>query len=295
MSNNIKKAIITAAGFGSRFLPITKSIPKEMLPILDKPIMHFIVEECAEAGIEEIIVVAAPDEVRFFEDYFYGHSENIRMLMQLQGKMDRWDKVKKIFELPKVTIIPEDRTMAYGNGRPILTAKRFLEEGESFVMCFGDDLTIAKPSGVKQVLDFYYANECDAVMQVVDNLPVEHLTKGGVIKLKEGTTNQVDWLIEKPSIDNLPSNLYSFGRMVLPYKIFDYLNPDMIGKDGEIWLQEANDKLAHDYKVLVQILDGQFLTTGDPLAYIKAQIEFFLADEKLGEQVRAYLETRIKK
>ena len=83
--------------------------------------------------------------------------------------------------------------------------------------------------------------------------------------------------------------------MVLPYKIFDYLNPDMIGKDGEIWLQEANDKLAHDYKVLVQILDGQFLTTGDPLAYIKAQIEFFLADEKLGEQVRAYLETRIKK
>ena len=270
----IKKAIITAAGFGSRFLPITKTIPKEMLPIIDKPIIHYIVEECAQAGIEEVIIVASPDEVKIFEDYFYGHSENIRMLMQLQNKMDRWEKVKKVFELPKVIVIPEDRTISYGNGRPVLSAKERLKDEEAFVVCFGDDLILSEVSAVKQVVDFYNNNDCDAVMQVCE-MPKEHIVKGGMVLIKEGTINKVDKVIEKPSIENVSSNLFSFGRFVLPNKIFDYLNPELIGKDGEIWLQDANALLAKNGNMLVNVVDGEFYTTGDPDNYIKAQNAFY--------------------
>lgn len=275
----IKKAVITAAGFGSRFLPITKTIPKEMLPIIDKPIIHYIVKECKEAGIEEVIIVAAPDEVKIFEDYFYGHSENIRMLMQLQRKMDRWEKVKQVFELPKVTVIPEDRTMPYGNGRPVLTAKPLLQDEDAFVVCFGDDLVLSQISAVKQVVDFYNTNTCGAVMQVV-NMPKEHIVKGGMVLIKEGTKNQVDKIIEKPKFENVVSTLYSFGRFVLPHSIFNYLTPELTGKDDEIWLQDANALLAKENVMLANVVDGEFYTTGDPANYIKAQNAFWEARQK---------------
>lgn len=273
----VKKAVITAAGFGSRFLPITKTIPKEMLPILDKPIIHWIVKECAGTGIEEIIIVAAPDEVKIFEDYFYGHAENIRMMMQLQGKMDRWAKVAEIFKLPNITIVPEDRTIPYGNGRPILTVKHLLAEEEAFVVCFGDDLVLSEESAVKQLVDFYTSSDADAVMQVTGQFASdpERLTKGGVIKIKEGTENQLDFVIEKPPVNELPSTMYSYGRFIISNQIFEYLNPEAIGKDGEVWLQDANAKLAKNAKFLVQELkDGTFVTTGDPKSYLLAQEMF---------------------
>ncbi len=270
----INKALITAAGFGSRFLPITKTIPKEMLPIIDKPIIHYIVKECADAGIEEVIIVAAPDEVKIFEDYFYGHAENIRMLMQLQGKMDRWQKVKQVFELPKITVIPENRTIAYGNGRPILTAKTILEHEEAFVVCFGDDLVLSEVSAVKQAVDFFKENKCEGVMQVVE-MPKEHITKGGEVRIKKGTKNQVERVIEKPKLEEVESTLYSYGRFVLTNKIFKYLTPDLIGQNEEIWLQDANAELAKHHKMLVNVVDGEFYTTGDPENYLKAQNAFY--------------------
>lgn len=266
---SINKAVITAAGFGSRFLPITKTIPKEMLPIVDKPIIHYIVKECADAGIEEVIIVAAPDEVKIFEDYFYGHGENIRMLMQLQGKMDRWEKVKEIFSLPKITVIPEDRTIPYGNGRPILTAKPLLANESHFVVCFGDDLVLSNVSAVKQMVDFFNENECDGVMQCIDTSK-EQVSKGGEVRLREGTHNQVDYVIEKPQVEDIQSTLYSYGRFIIPSIIFDYLNADLVGKDDEVWLQDANAILAKNHRMLVNSVDGQFFTTGDPEAYINA-------------------------
>ncbi len=270
----IKKAIITAAGFGSRFLPITKTIPKEMLPIIDKPIIHYIVKECSEAGIEEVIIVAAPDEVKIFEDYFYGHGENIRLLMQLQGKMDRWEKVKQVFELPKVVVIPENRTIPYGNGRPILTAKEILKDEEAFVVCFGDDLVLSKTSAVKQIVDFAKEHPADGYLQVI-NVDKEFITKGGEVRIKEGTEFQVEKVIEKPNLEDVVSTLYSFGRYVVTPKIFDYLTPDSTGKDGEIWLADANARIAENHTLLANVVDGEFYTTGDPENYMKAQNAFY--------------------
>lgn len=276
----IKKALITAAGFGSRFLPITKTFPKEMLPIINKPIIHWIIEECAAANIEEVIIVASPDEVRTFEDYFYGHAENIKQLMYEQGKVDRWEKVEKIFELPKITVIPENRKLPYGNGRPILTAKNILKKEKSFVICWGDDLMLSKTPSVKQIVDYFSEQQdCDAVLGVVP-APIELLTKGAVIVIKEGTKNQVARMKEKPSEKELSedksySNLYSIGRFVLTPKVYDYLTPDATGRDGELWLQDVNDKVAQNGKTLFKKLEGKFYTTGDPEKYLEAQKAFF--------------------
>lgn len=284
----IKKAIITAAGFGSRFLPITKTFPKEMLPIIDKPIIQYLVEECADAGIEEVIIVASPAEVTKFEDYFYGSATNIRTLMIRQGKLDRWHKVEQVFKLPKITIMPQDERLPYGNGRPVLTAKDLVQDDEAFVVMWGDDLVLSEVSAVKQIVDYYEKNKCDGVL-AVQEVPDSEVDRYGIVKLKEGSDVQVETVIEKPNLKDAPSNLASYGRYVLTPKVFDYLISEAVGLDDELWLQDANDKLAKQGDVRVKIVEGEWMTTGDPLRYMKAHVEFMLAHDKYGQDFGEWL------
>jgi len=290
-STSITKAIITAAGFGSRFLPITKTFPKEMLPIIDKPIIQYLVEECAEAGIEEVIIVVSPAEVSKFEDYFYGSATNVRTLMIRQGKLDRWDKVEQIFKLPKITIMPQDDRLPYGNGRPILTAKELVENDEAFVVMYGDDLVLSKVGAVKQIADFYQNDPCDGVL-AVQEVPDSEVDRYGIVKLKEGSDVQIETVIEKPELKDAPSNLASYGRYVLTPKIFEYLKPGSTGLDDELWLQDANDQVAKHGDVRVKVVDGEWMTTGDPLRYMKAHIEFMLAHEKYGPDLKSWIEEK---
>ncbi len=288
----IKRAIITAAGFGSRFLPITKTFPKEMLPIIDKPIIQYLVEECAEAGIEEVIIVASPAEVTKFEDYFYGSATNIRTLMIRQGKLDRWDKVEKVFKLPKITIMPQDERLPYGNGRPVLTAKDLVEGDEAFVVLWGDDLVLSEVSAVKQIVDFYEANPCEGVL-AVQEVPDSEVDRYGIVKLKEGSSDEVETVIEKPQLESAPSNMASYGRYILTPKVFDYLLPNATGLDDELWLQDANDQVAKHGRMLVKIVAGEWMTTGDPLRYMKSHLEFMLASEKYGDDLRSWMREKL--
>jgi len=291
MSNTpIKKAVITAAGFGSRFLPITKTFPKEMLPIIDKPIIQYLVEEAAEAGIEEVIIVVSPSEVTKFEDYFYGAATNIRTLMIRQGKLDRWDKVEQVFKLPKITIMPQDDRLPYGNGRPVLTAKELVQHDEAFVMMFGDDMVLANPGATKQMIDFFADNPCDGVL-AVQEVPDDEVDRYGMVKLKPGTQDQVEVVIEKPKKSEAPSNLASYGRFILTQKVFDYLTPDAVGMDGELWLQDANMQVAKHGTVKVKVIDGEWMTTGDPLRYMKAHVKYMLAHEKFGKEFGEWLKS----
>lgn len=285
----ITKAIITAAGFGSRFLPITKTFPKEMLPIIDKPIIQYLVEECAEAEIEEVIIVTSPAEVTKFEDYFYGSATNIRTLMIRQGKLDRWDKVEQVFRLPKITIMPQDERLPYGNGRPVLTAKDLVEHDEAFVVMWGDDLVLSEVSAVKQIVDYYHQNPCDGIL-AVQEVPDSEVDRYGIVKLKEGSDIQVETVIEKPILENAPSNLASYGRYILTPKIFEYLVSDATGLDDELWLQDANDKVAKHGDVRVKVVEGEWLTTGDPLRYMKAHIKFMKAHSKYGPELTSWLQ-----
>lgn len=286
----IKKAIITAAGFGSRFLPITKTLPKELLPIIDKPILHYLVQECADAGIEEIFIVVSPSEVSIFEDYFFGKATAIKTLMHRQSKLDRWNKVEKVFELPLVTIVPQDDSIAYGNGRPILSAKEFVRDEEAFAVLFGDDIVLAEESSVKQLVEYFYENPCDGLLGVQEVYGAD-TEKYGMLKLKDNSENEVEKVIEKPKKGESPSNLASYGRFILTSKIFEYLTSDSTGKDGEVWLQDANDKLATNGKVLFKKLNGEWMTTGDPLNYLKAHIKFALKDESLKHDLKEFIDS----
>lgn len=286
----VKKAIITAAGFGSRFLPITKTFPKEMLPIIDKPIIQYLVEECAEAGIEEVIIIASPAEVTKFEDYFYGSATNIRTLMIRQGKLDRWHKVEQVFKLPKITIMPQDERMPYGNGRPVLTARDLVEHDDAFVVMWGDDMVLGKVSAVKQIVDYFHKHTCDGVL-AVQEVDDDEVDRYGIVKLKAGSDVQVETVIEKPEKSKAPSNLASYGRYVLTPKVFEYLQSDATGLDDELWLQDANDKLAKHGDVRIKVVDGEWMTTGDPIRYMKSHIKYMLAHEGYGPELAKWLRT----
>ena len=259
-----------------------------MLPIIDKPIIQYLVEECAEAGIEEVIIVAAPAEVTKFEDYFYGSATNIRTLMIRQGKLDRWEKVEKVFRLPKITIVPQDDRLPYGNGRPVLTAKDLVEGDEAFVVMWGDDLVLSNESAVKQIVDFYESDPCDGVL-AVQEVPDSEIDRYGMVQIKEGTENQVELVIEKPEKDKAPSNMASYGRYVLTPKIFEYLKADATGLDNELWLQDANHKVSQQGRVLVKVVDGEWMTTGDPIRYMKAHLKFMLNHPKYGQDLQSFI------
>lgn len=288
-NDKVKRAIITAAGFGSRFLPITKTFPKEMLPIIDKPIIQYLVEECADAGIEEVIIVASPAEVSKFEDYFYGSATNIRTLMIRQGKLDRWHKVEQVFKLPKITIMPQDERLPYGNGRPVLTAMDLVQHDEAFAVLWGDDLVLSEESAVRQLVADYHRRPCDGIL-AVQEVPDSEVDKYGIVKLKPNSKEEIETVIEKPARKDAPSNLASYGRYILTSKVFDYLKPDATGLDGELWLQDANDRLAKQGSVRVKVVDGEWMTTGDPLRYMKAHIKYMLAHEGYGPDLAEWMQ-----
>lgn len=288
----VSKAVITAAGFGSRFLPFVKNIPKEMLPIIDKPSIQYLVEECKEAGIEEIIIVTR-EEHSLIEDYFKKPAPDVKALLDLQGKSERFSEVEKVLGFDNIKFIQQDPQLPYGNGSPILSAKPYLNEGEPFAMMWGDDMVLTHGRGaLAQVIDFYNSHECDAVM-AVQEVPRHEVSRYGIIKPSEYNEEEksgiFEYLIEKPSIEEAPSNLVSYGRMVLPYRVFDHLKADSTGKDHELWLQDANDKLSREAKLMFKVVEGEWMTTGDPIRYLKAQIKYYLNHPKMGEETKELL------
>ena len=200
----VKKAIITAAGFGSRFLPFVKNIPKEMLPIVDRPSIHYLVEECKEAGIEEIIIVTRYEH-SLIEDYFTKPAPEVKELLDMQGKSDRFEAVEKVLNMGNIKFITQQSSLPYGNGSPVLSAKPYLDEGEPFALIFGDDMVLTNGKGaLAQLIEFYGSQECDAAI-AVQEIPNEEIPRYGIIKPseynEEGKFGVSDYLFEKPSIE----------------------------------------------------------------------------------------------
>ena len=206
------KAIITDAGFASRYLPITKTIPKAMIPIGSKPVMQLCVEECAEAGIDEIIIVATPNTKgkEIYDDYFHNPSDNVKALLEKQGKMERFEPVEKIMQFPKITVIEQDASLPYGNGSPIVSARKFVENDKAFVVLYSDDLILGA-SDVKTLIDKYNENPEAKAVIATQEMPEDTWHKYGMVALKENGT--LSHIVEKPKTpDQSPSNLTSYGR-----------------------------------------------------------------------------------
>lgn len=285
----VKKAIITDAGFASRYLPITKTIPKAMIPIGAKPVMQLCVEECVEAGIEEIIIVATPNTKsrEIYEDYFHNPATNVKALLEKQGKAERFEPVQEVLDFPKITVIEQDSTLPYGNGSPIVSAKQYVEGEDAFVVLYSDDLILGK-SDVKTLIETYEQNPEARAVIAAQEMPESVWNKFGMIALKENGT--LSHIVEKPKTPELsPSNLTSYGRYLLTPKVFDYLIPSNTGLDGELWTVDAITRLAEIGDVVVAKSSGKWITTGDPKNYFMAHLEYVLRNTDYADEVRKFV------
>ena len=282
----VKKAIITDAGCVSRYLPITKTIPKAMIPIGAKPVMQLCVEECVAAGIEEIIIVATPNtkSKEIYDDYFHNKADNVKILLDKQGKSDRFKPVAEVLDFPKITVIEQDPNLPYGNGSPIVSAKEYVKDEDAFVVLYSDDLILGESDVKVLIEDYEKAPEAKAVI-AEQEMPEEVWHKYGMIALKDNGT--LSHIVEKPKTPDLaPSNLTSYGRYLLTPEVFDYLVPSNTGLDGELWTVDAITKLAEHGDVIVAKSRGKWITTGDPKNYFLAHLDYVLHHTDYADDVR---------
>ncbi len=285
------KAIITDAGFASRYLPITKTIPKAMLPFGNKPIMQLVVEECAEAGIREIIIVATAEGKPIYEDYFGNAVNHIRKQLISQGKGDRYNKtVLEVLDLPKIRVITQDPTLPYGNGSPIASARDYFGDDEAFIVLYSDDVVFGASDAKKLVEAFDEHPDAKAII-MAQEVVADEVDKYGIISLKDG--DKLDNIIEKPAVGNAPSTLASYGRYLVTTEIFDLLKPGAEGLDNELWTVDAITKLATTGDVRVVKTDGEWVTTGDPKNYFFAHLRYVLENEPYADELAEFLRTHV--
>ncbi|MFH1566073.1 MAG: sugar phosphate nucleotidyltransferase [bacterium] len=290
----ITKAVIAAAGYGTRFLPATKNQPKEMLPIIDKPIIHYLVEECVNSGITDIIIVCRFGQ-QIMEDYFDNHSELEHYLLS-NGKKESLEKIIHIPEMANFIYVRQKKSLPYGNGSPLLAVKNLIDDDEAFAFLFGDDLVKSKTPAIKQLMKVYEEHHPAAVLAVQEE-PWEEVKRYGAIRYKKDTKiNQIEEIVEKPDVEEAKkrlSNKVQFGRFIFSYKVIKAIEKIPLGKGKELWITDALNYLAQRNVVIAQPIEGKWLTTGDPLRYLKATVEYALERDDLKEKFENFLKGKI--
>jgi UTP--glucose-1-phosphate uridylyltransferase len=283
----IRKAIIPAAGFGTRFLPATKAMPKEMLPIVDKPIIQYVVEEAVASGIEDIVIVTGWHK-RSIEDHFDYPFELEKRLIEA-GKDEQAEQVRKIAEMANFIYVRQKGP--YGNGTPILNARRVIGN-EPFAILWGDEFIYSTPPRLKQMMSVWeeYSGPNISAVRVPENV----VNKYGIASVSDVAPGvfKINNIIEKPAIGKAPSNLATHGAYIMPPELFDILAKTKTGKDGELWLVDAINELAKSQDIYaVEIQNGKYYDTGNKLEYLKAVVEFGLRHEELKDDFAEYLKT----
>ena len=283
--SKITKAVIAVAGTGTRFLPATKSMPKEMLPIVDKPIIHLVVEELVAAGITDIIFVTNADK-KSLEDHF-DHNRMLEYSLEKVGKVKYRDEISKIADMCNYVFIRQKGP--YGNGTPVLSAANIVGN-TPFVYVWGDDLVKSEISFTAQMIKEYEKN--NHLMIGVQKVPIEEVDKYGIVKLRENSMEIMD-IIEKPSINEAPSQLADFGRMILDRDIIDILQNTPLGKGDELWIVDAIRLYIKKGGVFIakEVEGGEWLTTGDPLNYLKAVIKYALEREDISKDLKSFIQS----
>lgn len=283
MKTKVKKGVIAVAGSGTRFLPATKAQPKEMLPIVDKPIVQYVVEEMVDSGITDIILVTKWDK-KTLEDHF-DRSFELEYALEQAGKKKLLDEVRHISNMANFIYVRQKGP--YGNGTPILSAAN-LVEGEPFAFAWGDDLVLSKTPFTKQLIENYEKHGAPVIG--VQAVPEHLVDRYGIVKLKKDT-REMEHVVEKPAIGKAPSRLAQFGRMILTPEIVEILKNTKLGKGGELWVTDAiSEYIRGGGRFMVEeVRDGAWLTTGDPLNYLKALVAYALEREDIGTDFRAHL------
>jgi UTP--glucose-1-phosphate uridylyltransferase len=294
MAQKVRKAVITAAGFGTRFLPQTKAMPKEMLPLVDKPVIQHIIEELVQAGIEDIILVTGYHK-RSIEDHFDGLSSDLKNNLILGGKQDILEQTEKIQNMANFIYVRQKGP--YGNGTPILCADHLVGD-EPFLYVMPDDFFLIKPNTFERLIKTYEEHGCSVVSTFEVTEEIEY-KRYGIIGGEPIGQDQVDikTMIEKPGKEKAVGNLANAGAYLFTPDMFEYTKKalDKLSDAEELhWNNAAKMMLADGKRFIAQILPkNAYFDTGNKLGYLKALFEFALTHPEVGEDFREYIKSRV--
>lgn len=283
----IRKAVIPAAGFGTRFLPATKAQPKEMLPIVDKPIIQHVVEEAVASGIEQIVIVTGWHK-RAIEDHFDRHFE-LEARLESAGKQAELKEIRRISDLADFIYVRQKEPL--GNGHAVLMAKDVIGQ-EPFAVMWGDEFIYAKPPALKQLINVYYKTNQPVIAGV--RVGKEDVSKYGIADFQplENNLVRLKGIVEKPKVSEAPSNLAVHCNYILPPEIFNILESLKPSKSGEIWLTDAISKLIEIMPVnALEIRNCEYFDCGSKLGYLKAVVHFGLKHSGLNSEFKNYLKS----
>ncbi len=281
----VRKVVIPAAGFGTRFLPATKASPKEMLPIVDKPIIQYVVEQAVEAGVEQVIIVTGWHK-RAIEDHFDRHLE-LEARLKADGKEELLKEVINISNLADFVYVRQQEPL--GNGHAVLVA-RDIVGNEPFLVMWGDEFFQANPPAVKQLISAYEKLQAPVIAGV--RIAKQDLSKYGIADIMpvEGNIYKIKNIVEKPKIDEAPSDLATHGNYIFTPDIFEILSKLKPSRSGEIWIADAIDELIKKRDVYaVELKDAKYYDCGSKLSYLKAVVDLGLAHPRINSEFREYL------
>ncbi len=291
MKRKVRKAVFPAAGLGTRFLPATKAQPKEMLPLVDKPLIQYVIEEAVDSGIESIIIITGRGKSAI-EDHF-DVSYELENLLSERGKEDLLETVQKVSNLAHISYVRQKK--ALGLGHAVLMARELVGD-EPFAVMLGDDIIHAQTPCLRQMMDVY--EEYSAPIVAIEEIPLESISKYGVISGKpvayKGAKDRLyklDGLVEKPPKEAAPSNLAIIGRYILEPEIFELLASTQAGAGGEIQLTDGLRALLQQQQVYGWRFEGKRYDAGDKLGFLMATVEFALRHPDLGSEFRKYLKS----
>ncbi len=280
----VKKAVIPAAGFGTRFLPYTKAQPKEMLPIVDKPTLQFIIEEAIDSGIEEILIITGRNKTSI-ENHF-DRSIELELELERTGKTELLREIRKISDMANIHYIRQKEPL--GLGHAIYCAKSFIGD-EPFAVLLGDDIVYSKKPCLKQLIEVYDVYKTTVIG--VQEVPKEDVNKYGIIngKYLDNNVYMIKDLIEKPSVEAAPSNIAILGRYIITPAIFDILEKIKPGKHGEIQLTDALRELVKSEAMYAYDFEGRRYDLGDKQGFLEATVEYALRRNDLRDNFLKYL------
>jgi UTP--glucose-1-phosphate uridylyltransferase len=286
------KAIIAAAGLGTRFLPQTKAMPKEMLPIIDRPVIQLIVEEAVAAGVTDIIIVTGSTK-RAVEDHF-DRSDELEKELRERGKNEKADQIERIANLANFVYVRQ-KGSPKGNARPVLNVQHLISDDEPFFVFFADDFFRSNEPRAKQLLETYEKTGKSVISLIeVDKIDADKYGMAEIDVKVDERTFQLSRLVEKPGADNAPSNFASVGGYLLTPDILPIIAQEKVDKNGEITLADSINELAHQDQVYGRFIEGIWHDTGDQLKYLEALVDAALSDEDYGEAFREYLTDRLQ-
>src|SRR3990167_1550518 len=290
MSKKIKKALIPAAGFGTRFLPQTKAMPKEMLPIVDKPVIQYVVEEAVASGIEDIIIVTGANK-RAIEDHFDVPNQDLIKNLVDGGKEKLLHEIQRVAEMANFIYVRQKGP--YGNGTPVLAGEPIIDN-EPFAVLWGDEFIYAEPPRLAQ-MTAVFEKYGGMVISGVKIEKKEDLKRYGIADLEpvEGNVYKIKKIVEKPDPDSAPSDIATHGAYILPPEIFQALKFIPAGQGGEVWLTDGINYLKDQgvplYAIVIE--NGKYYDTGNKLEYMKTVVDLARKHPEIGEQFNKYLKS----